>query len=280
VKVPTRSSYRAVFAVCCIVASVTAAPTSASSQTPAQRPRFEIVDNSFLVEEAFNQESGVVQTIASFARSSLGDWALMFTQEWPFRDVTHQLSYSIPLSRIESRHGMGDVLINYRFQAISEDSRRPAFTPRLSLLVPTGNSEHGFGYGRAGWQVNLPLSKQAGRWYFHGNAGFTYVPQVQVSPDDDARRVALFSPAVGGSAIVQISPLVNLLFESVSTSDERVDDSGVHRGTTTIFSPGLRRGWNLADKQIVVGGAAPITLGKSPDAGFLLYFSYEARFRK
>ena len=66
----------------------------ARAQTPAtplpsnsSRP-FEIEDNSFFVEEAFNQEAGVVQTIYGgwFLESS--GWAMTVTQEWP--DMEHQ----------------------------------------------------------------------------------------------------------------------------------------------------------------------------------------------
>jgi len=38
----------------------------------------------------------------------------------------------------------GDTLINYRFQALTEGSRRPAFSPRLSVILPTGSE--GVGY--------------------------------------------------------------------------------------------------------------------------------------
>jgi hypothetical protein len=40
-------------------------------------------DNSFLIEEAYNQERGVIQHINSFARLwNSKDWAYTFTQEW------------------------------------------------------------------------------------------------------------------------------------------------------------------------------------------------------
>jgi hypothetical protein len=46
-------------------------------------PRFGILDNSFLVEEAFNQEAGIFQNIFAFTRSQDGAWQGAFTQEWP-----------------------------------------------------------------------------------------------------------------------------------------------------------------------------------------------------
>ena len=44
-----------------------------------------IQDNSFLVEEAYNQEDGVIQHISLFQRLSTGDWAFTQTDEWPLR---------------------------------------------------------------------------------------------------------------------------------------------------------------------------------------------------
>lgn len=52
-----------------------------------------IQDNSFLLEEAYNQEAEVVQHIQSFMYMKRSkDWVYTFTQEWPVPDETHQLS--------------------------------------------------------------------------------------------------------------------------------------------------------------------------------------------
>jgi len=43
-----------------------------------------IEDNSFLIEEAYNQEAGVVQHISTFAlQRGTRAWVYAFTQEWP-----------------------------------------------------------------------------------------------------------------------------------------------------------------------------------------------------
>src|SRR5215475_14453949 len=57
-----------------------------------------IQDNSFLIEEAYNQEFGVVQHISSFTRFwDSKDWVYTFTQEWPVPgDPRHQFSYTLP----------------------------------------------------------------------------------------------------------------------------------------------------------------------------------------
>src|SRR5258708_2637285 len=81
-------------------------------------------DNSFLVEEAYNQEAGVVQNIlnATYDRKTHG-WLLTFTQEWPVPDQTNQLSYAVPYTfagRPGDPSGVGDVFLNYRYQAFTE----------------------------------------------------------------------------------------------------------------------------------------------------------------
>jgi hypothetical protein len=57
-----------------------------------------ISDNSFPIEEAYNQDPGVVQHISNFSRADEGgSWVFSFNQEWPLRGLRHQISYSIPL---------------------------------------------------------------------------------------------------------------------------------------------------------------------------------------
>ena len=89
---------RSPFPPALIVALLGAA--TAEAGTPASLP---IRDNSFLVEEAYNQESRVVQHIGVWSRFEPGGEHLFsFTQEWPLAKQRHQLSYTLPLeSRIE-----------------------------------------------------------------------------------------------------------------------------------------------------------------------------------
>ena len=57
-------------------------------------------DNSFLIEEAYNQDAGVVQHISTFQRTRGDVWAYSFTQEWPLGGIQHQLSWSLSLVRL------------------------------------------------------------------------------------------------------------------------------------------------------------------------------------
>src|SRR6266403_6390552 len=109
-----------------------------------------IQDNSFFIEEAYNQESGVVQHILNvpidFTNSSR-EIEPSFTQEWPIFSQTHQFSYTIPYVFAEDDDGLPDMRLNYRLQALTEGESTPAFAPRLSLVLPTGDRDKGFGTG-------------------------------------------------------------------------------------------------------------------------------------
>src|SRR5690242_7166244 len=65
-----------------------------------------IQDNSFLIEEAYNQDAGVVQHINLFRKDPrTGEWAASYTEEWPIGGVTHQLSYTVNYLRVSGDAG-------------------------------------------------------------------------------------------------------------------------------------------------------------------------------
>lgn len=253
--------------------------TSAAAQTPgssSSRP-FEIMDNSFLVEEAFNQEANIFQTI--FGSLFIGDaWTAGVTQEWPLGGQTHQLSYTLQWLDGGTSAGFGDALVNYRYQMMLEGPGRPAFSPRISVVLPFGSVPRGLGDGSAGLQFNLPFSKQTGDWYWHWNTGLTWLPKADV---DEAREQNLASPFVAGSAIYRLRPMLNVMVESVLLSEEFIRDAGTVRETFFTLSPGARGGWNLGDHQLVLGLAIPMTWGAGEtDAGAFIYASYELPFKR
>ncbi|MEO7191000.1 MAG: transporter [Vicinamibacterales bacterium] len=250
-------------------------PPASSSSRP-----FEILDNSFLVEEAFNQESGIFQNIFSMMRVG-HEWEAVFTQEWPLGSQSHQLSYSLPVSGSRGgSSGLGDVMIHYRFQALREEGGRPAFSPRASLILPTGSAAEGLGAGVAGLQINLPVSRQFNDWYLHGNGGFTWQPGVRSAARDE--KVPLTSPHLGASAIYRLRPMLNLMLETTILWEESVGAIGAtNRARIVTLSPGVRRGWNLADRQVVLGLAIPTTVvDGATDTGLFVYASYELPFHR
>ena len=251
----------------------------------AERPAKGVQDNSFLVEEAYNQEAGVVQHILTISpdvgknrNAGEREWALNFTQEWPVFTQAHQFSYTVPYRFVksggQSSNGVGDVLLNYRFQAFMESDRTPAFAPRVSLILPTGDEDDGFGDGTLGYQVNLPVSKiVSDRWTVHANAGATLLP--------DVRGRDLTSYNLAASAIYAVSPNFNLMLEAVANWDEEAaDGGGKDRSFSAVVSPGFRYAFNHSnDAQTVVGLAAPIGLTRdAPDYGLILYVSFEHFF--
>jgi hypothetical protein len=239
---------------------------------------FEIADNSFLVEEAFNQEGGIFQNIFLFQRArSGGNWGVEFTQEWPLGGQRHQFSYTVPFDFSEGE--LGDILLNYRLQLRMEDETGPALSPRLSAILPTGPDD-AFDWGV---QVNLPGSKQFGDLYLHANVGATMRQLSATAALTGERSLRLYSQHVAGSVIWRALPLVHLMVESVAAWEENV--AGVccatERDASWLVSPGIRVARNLGTHQLVVGAAAPFApTGAKPESAIVLYLSYELPFRK
>ena len=236
-----------------------------------------IQDNSFFVEEAYNQEPGVVQhiiNVPAFFTSGDKEVSFIFTQEWPVFTQTHQFSYTIPHTFTESEHGFEDIRLNYRLQALMEGERTPAFAPRFSLVTPTGDASKGFGHNRLGYEINLPLSKiVSNRVTLNFNAGGALFPDVN---DRD-----LWNYNLGGSAIYAVTRDFNLMLEAVAVWEEDVDSARrIDRTVTALLSPGARYAFNCPnDLQIVVGAATPIGLtSDSPDWGLFFYLSFEHPF--
>jgi hypothetical protein len=251
---------------------------SAIAQQPApQKPvaaPFDITDNSFLVEEAFNQEPGIFQNIFNGVQDN-DRWAFAFTQEWPLWTQTHQLSYTLAWAHARDDNEFGVTLINYRWQALMEGPGRPAFSPRLSVILPTASS--GSADQSAGLQVNLPFSKQTGDVYWHWNAGLTWLPSA--GDGEDAR--SLENPFFAGSVIVRLRPMLNAMLESLVLLREEPVPGGTTRDKSFTLSPGVRGGWNIGDSQLILGFAVPVTWNDGDqDAAAFFYASYELPFKK
>jgi hypothetical protein len=258
-----------------LAVTILAGFASESLAQPSGPEPFAITDNSFFVEEAFNQERGIFQNIFGWVRDQTGDWDASFTQEWPVSGMKHQFSYTIPFSGGGISTNLGGVLLNYRYQALDEGPGRPAFSPRLSLVLPTGTRESG--NDRPGVQVNLPFSKQVGDVYFHWNAGLTWLQGIGLANGD---RTNTNTPQLAGSAIWRTAPMFHLMLESVVSFADVLSNTGHDRRERAVtVSPGFRWGWNVGERQIVVGTALPITTEESETTvGVLTYFSYELPF--
>lgn len=255
------------------IVGVIGAVSAASAQNAAPP----IADNSFLLEEAYNQEKGVIQHISAFQRSwGSATWGYSFVQEWPAGGQRSQLSYTIPLLRAgPGATGVGDVLLNYRIQAAGTDGP-VSVSPRLSLVLPTGDEVQGFGSGALGAQVNLPVSATlAPKLVTHWNAGATFIPSAR---NAIGQRAATTSLNLGVSAIWLMRSNLNFMLETAWTRTEFVIGAGQTQAVEGwLLNPGVRWAHNFkSGLQIVPGIAFPIGIGPSNgDNGLFLYLSVE-----
>ena len=244
------------------------APTRLSAQAPLE-------DNSFLIEEAYNQPARVVQHIST-AELHHGSAGFSFTQEWPFRGQRHQLSYTL-LAEDDDGFEMGDVALNYRRQVLGKEGAALWMAPRLSLILPVGEASKLGGNGGTGVEAMLPVSwEPSKRLTLHGNLGAAWRPSAENGAGD---RAATLEPRLGVSAVLFITPLFNLLAESVWVREQGV--VGADRtASTTVQSVtlGARAGFDLpGGVQVVPGMAWMPAVDDVPTRSFV-YLSIEHGF--
>lgn len=246
-------------------------------------PSEAIEDNSFFIEEAFNQEDGVVQHISNgiyFAKPQR-EFDYSFTQEWPLFSPVHQVSYTIPYTFLESDHGIGDVMIHYRYQLFYKQ-HWASVSPRLSAILPTGDADRGLGSGVMGLQFNLPVSKRlSDPLIAHGNVGFTFLPDVKgqtLSGGEVKRNLVAYN--AGASLIWLTSPHYNFMLEYLTNFNSDIGDNGdVVRSTETILSPGFRYAIDIHSLQVVPGIGFPIRFSdEGRQVGAFFYLSFEHPF--
>lgn len=260
--------------VCFVVAS----PSNA--QKPSTPPG--IQDNSFLMEEAYNQEQGIVQHIGTFRRHhGSSDFDASFTQEWPVGSIKHQLSYDLPFVRSARETGLGDVRINYRYQLEGSGETRLAVSPRLSLALPTGDWKKGRGSGAAGIETALPVSYVLSPLFTtHSNAAVAFTPSARNSIGERANSFGL---TLAQSLIVTAHPNIQFLVEAVYTRDQSVIGRNSTEWTDDlVISPGVRGAFNFSSGlQIVPGFAVPLGAGPSSgDRSLFFYLSFEHPFAR
>lgn len=280
------SSLRTILiALVLLIICLPAAFAQAPSQIPAEAEGSgDIEDNSFLLEEAYNQEPGVIQHISFFNRlSESRDWAYSFTEEIPVTGQKHQFSLTMTGAHAGdfrgSGAGLGDTAINYRYQLVGTGGARLAISPRLSLLLPTGDSRVGRGSGGTGIQTNLPVSVKFNKHLVtHWNAGATWVPR---SKNELGERAGTVGVNLGQSFIWLARQNFNVMLETAFNDYEAVVAPGkTQRGRDLLMSPGVRWAHNFkSGLQIVPGVAFPMGVGPSSgEKGVILYLSFEHPF--
>jgi hypothetical protein len=247
----------------------------AASARAADRERGPIQDNSFLLEEAYNQERAVMQTIQTWSRvSQTGEWLYTLTQEFPIPAERHQISYTLPILQDDAGdRGVGDLFVNYRYQLLGGADARVAIAPRVSVIAPTGNADRKIGSGGWGLQVAVPVSTMIGKKLVsHTNVGGTAIA--------DARSGDDWNLFFGQSFVWLLHPSVNLMVEGLLYQGNGGADGAPH--TDMTISPGVRFAIDLPHGlQVVPGIAFPIGVGgTSGKNGVFLYLSFEHPFRK
>ncbi len=265
--------------LCLVFALPITAQQPAKADSASAKPPSPIEDNSFLIEEAYNQEYGVVQHISTYQRTRTGAWGYSFTQEWPAPSMKHQLSYTIPILSADGSTGVGDIALNYRYQALGSDEEPLWFAPRLSLYLPTGDLKSGRGTGGPALEVMLPVSyKVTDVLVTHWNAG------ANLARADNGLGVRGTTRGLkaGASAIWLVTPTFNFMLESIASRGEQLNENGRRESFTSyLVSPGLRGAINFASGlQVVPGIAFPIGVGSSRgQRDVFLYLSFEHSFR-
>ena len=240
-----------------------------------------IRDNLFLLEEAYNQEPGVIQHISLFQMvPRTREWSYSFTEEWPVPTDRHQLSVTLQMSGPpdHGRASFGDLLLNYRLQVLGIGGTGPvAMAPRLSLVLPTGSAERGTGRGAIGVQLNLPVSIEVGPYFvFHLNAGMTVTPSAHAP---GLRTETALDASAGMALVSQPLSWLNPLVEVSYLDQEELTAAGSHRVRSITVSPGLRAAIDVSPigLQIVPGVAVPFTMTPAAErgTGVIGYLSFE-----
>jgi len=241
-----------------------------------------IEDNSFLIEEAINQGTGVVQHISNgvWNTSDNHDFNYSITQEWPLAGQKHQISYTIPYSFVNatSKSGVGDIYLNYRYQLLNDENWMWC-SPRLSFILPTGDKDKGFGNGDYGMELALPMSKRLSeKIYSHANLGLSFVPHT----DFNETTKSLVSYFGGFSFIYLVHRRANFFVENVVRYDNGIDMEGNKEYVFEYtLNPALRFSIPVGNLEIVPGIGVPITFTKDDTSpAIFFYLSLEHPFKK
>lgn len=253
-------------------------------------------DNSMLIDEAFNQEAGIIQHISNMVVS---DKMLnySYTQEIPLVSHKHQLSftfsyawlkktgqYTIPAGIPASTSGFGDIMLSYH-PLIAGKHNWALIVPRITIIFPTGNAPSGFGNGGWGSQLNVAVTKRLSKKITaHTNTGYTYIIHADhylyESNGTPANRYEknITSVNLGASLVWLAHKKMHLLTEYILSCGKRIGDDGhlINDQLMTV-NPGIRYAFDVGKVQIVPGAGIPLNFsnGAFESAGTFFYLSVE-----
>lgn len=262
-----------------------------------------IRDNAVFVEEAVNQDPGVVQHIFIWQNVwdrapglRTRDFSSSYTMELPVGSQKHQFSFTTqyltshsdpdfgPSSQVGD---IGDTFLNYRYQLLASDEFLWC-APRASLILPSGDKRLGTGTGEVGYQFNLPVSHYGTLFDAHFNAGYTIVPDVSL-PIATTGPIEILSPRhdlhafnLGASLYWKPRKKLHFFVEALAVWGHEIDEFGGRVSTTqALLNPGLRFAIIQEPVEWVMLFSVPIGLTRdTPDIGAIAYMSIEHPFRK
>lgn len=242
----------------------------------------QIEDNSFLLEEGFNQEPGVYQFIQKYQTFNRAKgYEYSFENEIPIPDESRQFSYEFAHGRADSEgHGaISDITLSYRIQPLNKDGFLMA--DRFGLIVPTGRVEKGAGNGVWGFEFSKAVTIPVGeKWMNHWNFGFSVLPNAKSQGHDERGTITSFSS--GTSLIYLFSDRLNFMLEALLESGQGIEADGSKSAETSLtLNPGLRFAVDLdwKETQIVPGISFPTEmLNNRTEHGVLVYLSIEPKF--
>jgi hypothetical protein len=246
-------------------------------------------DNSFLVNEAYNQDPDQVQHVLTgwhFPNASV--WLLTFDDQWPVGGEKHQMDLFVPYGSQGAidPHGFGDLQIGYQYQArLQGEGSAFSMAPGVKLSLPTGSWTKGLGLGGPGVLVSLPISRRLSQHVeVHFNLGGSWFPTAKtLGASGETLRGSLATLSEGASIVIHVNPTLNLSLEAVGGQAEALGESGKKLwGSTAFLSPGVAYAINFkSGAQLTLGAAVPFGLDRqSPNSSLFLYVSLEHNFRK
>jgi hypothetical protein len=246
-------------------------------------------DNSFLLNEAYNQDPDVVQHVLTawrFPNASL--WVLTFDDQWPLGSARHQMDVLVPYGAqgAPDPHGFGDLQLGYQYQAkLQGEDSAFSFAPGVKLSLPTGSWTRGLGLGGPGIILGLPVSRRLSQHMeVHFNLGGSWFPSARtLGTRGETLKGSLATLSEGASVVVHVTPTLNLSLEAIGGQAQAMGEGGRKWWTNqALLSPGVAYGINFKDgAQLVLGLAVPFGLNRQSTSNSLfLYVSLEHRFRK
>lgn len=233
-------------------------------------------DNSFLVEEAYNQEPGIIQFIQVLQKSTkTKNWNYVFINEIPVVNQEYQFSYELPYIYDEAvdKSQLSDIKINLRKEFLRAE--QIVTTGRVSLILPTGKNEENSGKGALGYEISLISSvKISNVWSQHWNIGYGITPKAKNS-NNISENISKYFYAVNN--VYFLTDTINFMLEAVAShSEEIVGVSSKTWNQEIILSPSIRLAFDVSDWQFVPGLAYPMGVGASEGQSQVLgYLSIE-----